>query len=37
VVTRDVPDFALVTGVPARQIGSVSRRGARLVAYGPGH
>lgn len=30
VVTRDVRDFALVTGVPARQIGWVSRTGERL-------
>jgi UDP-2-acetamido-3-amino-2,3-dideoxy-glucuronate N-acetyltransferase len=30
VVTRDVPDFALMTGVPARQMGWVSRRGHRL-------
>lgn len=30
VVTRDVADFALVTGVPARQRGWISRHGARL-------
>lgn len=30
VVTRDVPDYALVTGVPARRIGWVSRTGDRL-------
>lgn len=30
VVTRDVPDFALVVGVPARQIGWISARGDRL-------
>lgn len=30
VVTRDVPDYALVTGVPARQSGWVSRLGHRL-------
>lgn len=32
VVTRDVPDFALVVGVPARQIGWVGRAGMRLEA-----
>jgi UDP-2-acetamido-3-amino-2,3-dideoxy-glucuronate N-acetyltransferase len=31
VVTKDVPDFALVVGVPARQIGWVGRAGRRLV------
>ena len=30
VVTRDVPDFALIVGVPARQIGWVSVAGNRL-------
>jgi UDP-2-acetamido-3-amino-2,3-dideoxy-glucuronate N-acetyltransferase len=30
VVTRDVPDYALVVGNPARQIGWVSRSGDRL-------
>ncbi|OYT89664.1 MAG: N-acetyltransferase [Burkholderiales bacterium PBB6] len=30
VVTRDVPDFALVTGVPARQTGWMSRHGEKL-------
>jgi len=30
VVTTDVPDFALVAGVPAKQIGWVSRSGRRL-------
>ena len=32
VVTRDVPDFALVVGVPARRIGWVGRAGKRLAA-----
>jgi UDP-2-acetamido-3-amino-2,3-dideoxy-glucuronate N-acetyltransferase len=36
VVTRDVPDFALVAGVPARQAGWVGRSGQRLVAAGDG-
>ena len=36
VVTRDVPDFALVVGVPARQIGWVGRAGERLMADAPG-
>ena len=30
VVTHDVPDFALVAGVPARHIGWMSRHGERL-------
>ncbi len=30
VVTSDVPDYALVIGVPARQVGWVSRHGHRL-------
>ncbi len=30
VVTSDVPDFALMAGVPARRIGWMSRAGARL-------
>lgn len=32
VVTRDVPDFGLVVGVPARRVGWVGRAGAPLVA-----
>jgi UDP-2-acetamido-3-amino-2,3-dideoxy-glucuronate N-acetyltransferase len=34
VVTRDVPDHALVAGVPARRIGWASRSGARLPSPG---
>lgn len=30
VVARDVPDYALIMGVPARQIGWISRHGIRL-------
>ena len=30
VVTRDVPDYALVAGVPARRVGWMSRHGHRL-------
>ena len=37
VVTRDVPDFALVAGMPARRIGWVGRAGSRLVADGADH
>lgn len=36
VVTKDVPDFALVAGVPARRIGWVGRAGQRLEADGEG-
>ena len=36
VVTRDVPDFALATGVPARRTGWVGRAGERLVQTSPG-
>lgn len=34
VVTRDVPDFALAVGVPARCVGWVGRAGMRLIASG---
>lgn len=34
VVTQDVPDHALVVGVPARRIGWVGRSGKRLAADG---
>ena len=37
VVTRDVADFALVVGSPARPTGWVGRAGARLVEDGPRH
>ncbi|MGW2819690.1 acyltransferase [Streptomyces sp. NPDC001443] len=33
VVTKDVPDFALVVGVPARQVGWVGRAGVKLVGH----
>jgi acetyltransferase-like isoleucine patch superfamily enzyme len=36
VVTSDVLDFALVAGVPARQVGWVGRAGVALVAAGAG-
>jgi UDP-2-acetamido-3-amino-2,3-dideoxy-glucuronate N-acetyltransferase len=36
VVNRDVADFALVAGVPARQIGWISRHGQRLAFDGNG-
>ncbi|WP_166136669.1 acyltransferase [Nocardioides ochotonae] len=36
VVTRDVPDFALVAGVPARRVGWVGRAGVPLEETGPG-
>lgn len=30
VITRDVPDYAMMVGVPARQVGWVGRHGVRL-------
>ncbi len=36
VVTRDVPDFALVAGTPARRIGWVGYAGVRLQPFGDG-
>ncbi|MFH8218458.1 acyltransferase [Streptomyces sp. NPDC018057] len=36
VVTKDVPDFALVAGVPARRIGWVGRAGVRLTEHEDG-
>ncbi|WBB69589.1 acyltransferase [Micromonospora sp. WMMD812] len=36
VVTKDVPDFALVVGVPARRVGWVGLAGEPLVAKGGG-
>jgi UDP-2-acetamido-3-amino-2,3-dideoxy-glucuronate N-acetyltransferase len=36
VVTHNVPDYALVAGIPARQIGWVGRAGERLLAEAPG-
>jgi len=35
VVTRDVPDYALMMGSPARRTGWMSRHGHRLTASGP--
>jgi hypothetical protein len=35
-VTRDVPDYALVAGVPARRIGWVGRSGTPLKDEGGG-
>jgi UDP-2-acetamido-3-amino-2,3-dideoxy-glucuronate N-acetyltransferase len=36
VVTKDVPDFALVAGVPARRVGWVGRAGRPLEVDGAG-
>lgn len=36
VVTTDVPDFALIVGVPGRRVGWVGRAGVPLVAKGEG-
>jgi UDP-2-acetamido-3-amino-2,3-dideoxy-glucuronate N-acetyltransferase len=36
VVTHDVPDFALVAGVPAKRIGWVGKAGVRLIEREPG-
>lgn len=36
VVTRDVPDYALILGVPGAQAGWMSRHGHRLLAPGEG-
>jgi acetyltransferase-like isoleucine patch superfamily enzyme len=36
VVTKDVPDYALVVGVPARRVGWVGRAGVPLVAKSDG-
>ncbi|GAA4675529.1 acetylglucosamine-1-phosphate uridylyltransferase [Phytohabitans rumicis] len=36
VVTKDVPDFGLVVGVPARRVGWVGRAGVPLVGKGDG-
>lgn len=36
VVTKDVPDHALVVGVPARRVGWVGRAGVPLEETGPG-
>ena len=36
VVTKDVPDYALVVGVPARRVGWVGESGEPLIATGDG-
>lgn len=35
VITRDVPDYALMVGVPARRVGWMSRHGHKLPPPGP--
>jgi serine acetyltransferase len=35
IVSRDVPDYALMVGSPARQVGWVGRAGVRLVEVTP--
>ena len=35
VINRDVPDYALMAGVPAKRIGWMSEHGARLESLGP--
>jgi UDP-2-acetamido-3-amino-2,3-dideoxy-glucuronate N-acetyltransferase len=37
VVTTDVPDYALMAGMPARRTGWVGRSGAALLHEGDGH
>lgn len=34
VVNKDVPNFALMVGVPAKQIGWISRSGQKLIFSG---
>jgi len=36
VVTGDVPEYALMDGIPARRVSWVGRSGARLAVIGPG-
>lgn len=36
VITRDVPDYALMIGVPARRVGWAGRHGPRLLKNGEG-
>lgn len=37
VVTHDIPDYAMVTGIPAKQVGWVSEAGCRLEFDETGH